>query len=151
MEKRVRKDARINHPLKRGEKVCLLTNETKESAVSSWFFERMTKTLNVTTEQRPLEQKGDLSVFNKVFYPFDADDIVGSFLEHIFSKGVNVSSQPLSLVGGLLDSEIKTFADLRQLSYKEVSETGVAQSLQSLEKLYPGSTFGLAKSKKQLE
>jgi hypothetical protein len=146
----MRKDARVNNPLQRGERICLLTNDSKESAVAQWLFDRMNSTLHIETEQRPLTQAGDLTSFNKVFTPFDADDIVADFLDHIFSQRAS-TPQPLSLVSGLLDSEVKTFADLRKLPYKETPEHPLKSSFATLEKLYPGSTFGITKSKKQLE
>ena len=149
VEQRVRKDMSKHSPLKRGEKVCLLTNETKESAVSAWMMERISSKLNLQVEQRPLASPGVVSGFSKVFSPFDADDVGSRFLEGIF-KG-QPQHPTLSLLQGVLDSEVKLFADLRKLPYQETSEHPSTKALRELEGFYPGSIFGLVKTQKQLE
>ncbi len=149
IEQRVRKDLSKNCPLTRGEKVCLLTNETKESAVSKWMMERLSSKLNLVVEQRPLATPGVVSGFTKVFSPFDADDVGSRFLEGIF-KG-EPQHPTLSLLQGVLDSEVKLFADLRKLPYQAMPEHPSTKALRELEGFYPGSIFGLVKTQKQLE
>ena len=147
IEQRVRKDVSKN-PLSRGERVCILTNETKESAVAQWMIARIADKLPLAIEQRPLETMGDVQPFTKIFYPYDADDIGSRFLENIF-KGTP-QHPTLSLLQVVLDSEVKLFADLKGFSYKEQDVPPATKALRELEGIYPGSIFGLGKSKRLL-
>jgi len=149
VEKRARKHLRTTSPIKRGEKICVIVDESKESKLAEYFLEHVFETIPCETEKRPLNDVGDLSPFDKVFYPLDADDQAGEFLLKVF-KGTE-GPKRLSILSNTLDSEIKLYMDLKAWTYKEHKTTEKAQIIKELEAMYPGSTFGLMKSKQQLE
>ncbi|MFQ5620775.1 MAG: hypothetical protein ACE5FT_02955 [Candidatus Nanoarchaeia archaeon] len=148
IEHRVRKHLRQGSPLKKGQKILLLTDNSMKSVVAECILESITKPMPLTdVEKRHLGS--DISGFDHVFYPISANDIANGFLKGIFSK--ESVDKKKSVVGCLLDSEIKVYADLKDLKYETSEKDDFAKKMEELEGYYPGSTFGLVKTKDKLQ
>ena len=149
IERRVRKDLRQYSPLKRGQNVLLLNDAGKESVMSSHILTALAQDIAFILEERPLATPGDISSFASVFYPHDADDLAAGFLQGIFSGATH--KEQLTLLRSILDIEVQTYCELKELAFAPMAVDAFKESLKTLEKNYPGSTFGLLKSKEQLE
>ena len=150
VEHRIRKHLRMKAPLKKGQKVLLLTDSSKESVVAEYVLDSITAQMPVTeVVKAKLGDELNVIGFAHIFWPVDANDLAHGFLKGIFSG--KQFEEKESVVGCLLDSEVKLYADLRELQYEERTEDVFTKKMEELEGYYPGSTFGLVKSKDQLE
>lgn len=147
VERRARKYLRVTSPIKKGEKICVLLDESKESKLAEYFLDHIFEGVPCEVEKKNLGE--EVSGFDKVFYPLDADDQAGEFLAKVFTgeKG----PEKLTVLGNTLDSEVKLFMELKGWEYEEKETSEKAEMIKELEAMYPGSTFGLMKSKQQLE
>lgn len=145
IEKRVRKDIRLNNPFSKKERVLVIDNGSKESFLTVYLLKKITKGLDLDMDIQ--KQKGvsasKTAKYGKIVVSADADDSINQFIERIANgNGAGRENKKiLSLLRTVLDKEVSKAA--AKLGY-DSSET--ANMLDLLEARYPGSKFATLKS-----
>lgn len=145
IEKRVRKDIRLNNPFSKKESVLVIDDSSKESFLTVYLLKKITKGLDLEMD---IQKQKDVNAsktaaYDKIVVPADADDNINQFIERIASgNGAGRGNKKiLSILRTVLDKEVSKAA--AKLGY-ESNET--ANMLDMLEARYPGSKFATLKS-----
>lgn len=145
LEKRVRRDIRLHNPFKKGEKVLVLDNKTKESCLTLYLLKRITNGLNLNIK---VKKQKNLAVkqngYAKIILPLDGDDIIENFMNHLTSKQKerqDESKNKIFFLKTILDKEVAEAVKKLGYNCKES-----IHELDKTEKRYPGSKFAFLKS-----
>ncbi len=145
IEKRVRKDIRINNPFSKKERVLVIDDSSKESFLIIYLLKKITKGLELDID---IQKQKDVSAlktarYDKIVIPADADDSINQLIEWIAKrKGARRENKKrVSILRMILDKEVSEAA--AKLGYKSHK---TANMLDMLEARYPGSKFATLKS-----
>jgi len=142
MERRAKMELKRAGDVKKGDKILLMNDRSKEFRVSELFLRSITQKVPCTIKISESEEPAD-----KVIIPWDADDEALMALQHICEQKPLFNQGKIKLLKGLLDSEVALVAKLKGIKYEEKNATNPAKPLlDNLEKLYPGTKFSLGKS-----
>lgn len=173
IEKRVRKDIRLNNPFSKKERVLVVDNGSKESFLTVYLLKKITKGLDLDMDIQ--KQKGvsasKTAKYGKIVVSADADDSINQFIEQIANgNGAGRENKKiLSILRTVLDKEVsKAAAKLGYNSSNKNSLPGAIPNLKAgalrssllnreflaktanmldlLEARYPGSKFATLKS-----
>ncbi|MBW2966089.1 hypothetical protein KY342_03220 [Candidatus Woesearchaeota archaeon] len=147
IEKRVRKNARLNKIFRRGDKVLVL------GSVNKYFVKSIVKDLPIELYFKAREDKEFVRKkrINKIIRQETIDDQVNLFLEKLFSnksmKSKLSNKSNISLLGVVTDKEAKLFAQIKELRFKENKKNKDVQIiLDDMENKDPGAKFRLLKN-----
>ena len=148
IEKRVKKDIRLNNLFKKGEKVLVIDDNTKESFLTLYLLKKITKGLDLKIDVK--KDVGDSEKYDKILLPADADDVAEEFMLKITqNKEKKKVPKTILFLKSVLDSEVAECA--KELGYECKNEKDESYLLDKIEAKYPGSKFGFLKSVKMLD
>lgn len=159
VEKRVRKELRTKNPLKKNNKIVIINNNSKESAVSEYLLKKIIKDLPVDITLKKstklnLSSK-TLKKYNKIIIPWSLEDEISEFIESLFNKTsiTKFSKKSIKLLKVLSEEEIAMYAKIKKLEYnKQIKrkKSKVKIMLDNLENRYPGYKFSLLNSTRNI-
>ncbi len=142
IEKRIRKDTRINSFFKKNDVVFV------EDSLSEYFLKKILKDLPITITNKQSKKT------NKKIIQSTLDDEIAVFLENIFNNKKNKTNKNngLSILRTVTDEEAELFAKFKKKNFmKNKKNKNAEYFIQRMEEKYPGSKFGLMKSRMVME
>ena len=144
IEKRIRKNARLNKIFRKGDKILVL------GELNKYFVKSIIKDLPVEMYFKMKEDKEftKKKKINKIIRQETIDDKINLFLEKLFlGKNIKSRKKTISLLNVITDKEAKLFAKIKKLRFKENKKNKDIQNLlDDLEKKDPGAKFRLLKN-----
>jgi len=160
IEKRVRKELRTKNPLKKNNKIVIINNASKESAVSEYLLKKIIKGLPVDitikkSSKLNLPSK-TVQKYDKIIIPWSLEDEAAEFLELLFNKTpiTKFSKKSIKLLKVLSEEEITMYTKIKKLKYNKQSKkkkSKVKIILDTLEKKYHGYKFSLLNSTRNIK
>ncbi len=159
IEKRVRKDMRLNKWIEKNDKILFVDDNSKEAKVGDYLLKSIIKGLPVKITKR--KSASNASKYDKIILPWSLDMEVEEKLGLIFSKIPKIpkkqqqkkmkeEKKEIRLLRGLLDKEIEIFAKLKKFKCKKGSKSKLQKMVDKLEERYPGCKFSVLNSMKLL-
>lgn len=168
IEKRIRKNARLNRAFSAGDRILITDNNSKESEMNKYLVPRVIKDLPAKifackTKKANYFNNKKLNAFikkhkiNKVVLPTKLDQECCDFLDAYFQNkrfngiGYKIkkgNTEYVKLLRNITEEECRHFAKQKKLKYKE-NKKGKNQTnifLQELSKKHPEIKFSLLKS-----
>jgi len=139
IERRVRRDLRASNPLKKGEKIAILNNGSKESKITEYILKGIAKDLPIELATINEPQEG----FDKTFIPWNADDESNAFLEEVFEN--KPVQKGLKLLKSCSEEELQHMARILDLP-QTTNIKKYSKLISAFEKTYPGTVFSIVKS-----
>lgn len=163
VQKRVRKEIRINKLIEKNDKLLILDDESAEAKLMLPLLKEILKDLPVTIDIKKLKYELGQEIkgkHNKVIIPWNADK-EGEYLLNCFfeeAKPKYLSNFKLKEKTYLkpfihvMHKEIIEFCKIRQINFKEIKTASLAsEMIDNLQKEYPEITFSLVKSSEELK
>ena len=148
IEKRVRRELRINNPLKPQSKIAVIDNGSKESFVALLFLRNLAKDMPLTIE--PQKPPFDAKQWDIIVIPWDGDDDAEQTLRGIFD-GRNIEMSGFKLLTCVSDAEVRIVAEANGWQGQDNSyQSEYGKFLAETEKKYPGTIFSLVRSAKEV-
>ncbi|MBI4919176.1 hypothetical protein HY837_04545 [archaeon] len=156
LEKRIKKSIREQGGLERNEKILFLLDESVESKITKFFFEKIYSNLplKIDYEKKGSEnpefsglfdyQKGE---YDKIIVPFTSEKVINDFLKSLFENESFEREKRINFLESLTIEEIKDVAKIKNFE----GITNTHELLDKIEEKYPGSKHSLLKSIKILE
>jgi hypothetical protein len=146
IEKRVRKDMRINEWIKKDDRILLIDDNSKEAKVGEYLLKSIIKGLPVKITKK----KSKLGKFDKIIIPWSLDREVEASLAGIFAKSPKNqrSKKEIRLLRNVLDREIEVFAKIKGFRYANKARPKLQIMADKLEEKYPGCKFSVLNSMK---
>lgn len=144
VERRVRKEIRMNQLFQKNDKVQILDDGTEKSALNKYLLKNIIKDPTIKIDVGKTVKKG----YDKIVLPWSLDDEINDYLKNRFEKKIkSVSSKNMikPLVNITRDEAI-TFARIKKLKYKESEMTDLQKMIDTFDKRYPGTKFGILKT-----
>ena len=125
VERRIKKNVRLNHRFKKDEKVLVIDDSSTKSRVMIYLLDHCLGGLPVYIKIRKADVSSvalpDLDGFNKVLLPLSADDQAEAFISWLFGKDNKVESpKSVPFLSCLLDEEIEAYARAKTSLYQRV-------------------------------
>ncbi len=134
IEKRIRKDIRINKLFKKDDKIYV------KNKLSKFLIQRIIGTLPKTFTNS--QKKA-----NKIVVKCTLDDECGDFLENLLYNKKKNPIKGIKLLRTITDKEAMLFAKYNNIMFKPNKKNRkIKEILDELEKSYPQTRFSLAKS-----
>ena len=139
IEKRVRKDIRINKLFKKNDRIYV------KDKLSRLLIDRIIGTLPKTFTK-------DIKKANKKVVKYTLDDECNNFLEKLFYNTKSKKVKEIKLLRVVTDKEALLFAKYNNIEFKPNKKNKkIKEFLDSLEKSYPQTRFSLSKSIESLK
>ena len=138
IEKRIRKDIRINKFFKKDDKIYV------QDKLSKFLIDHIIGTLPKTfvTKEKA----------NKVIIKYTLDDECNDFLEKLLYNKKNPKIKGIKLLRSITDKEALLFAKYNGIEFKpNKKDKKIKEILDKLENLYPQTRFSLLKSIESLK
>jgi len=143
IEKRVRKNARLNEIFKKGDKILVV------GELNKYFTKSIVKGLPVELFFKAKEDKDFIKKekINKVLRQETIDDNINLFLENLFLGKRMIKKHNLNLLDVITDKEAELFAKIKGLRFKANKKNKDIQLiLDEMEKKDQGAKFRLFKN-----
>ncbi len=146
IEKRVRKDLRLNKWIRKNDKILIIDDKSKESKVGEYLLKSIIKDLPVKITKK----KSKAGKFDKIIIPWNLDREAESSLNKIFTRlpKKQQDKKEIRLLRNVLDKEIEIFAKLKGFKYAKKPRPELQKTMDKLEEKYPGCKFSLLNSMK---
>lgn len=141
MERRAKMELKRAGEVKKGEKVLILDDGSKEAKVAELFMRALTASVPCSI----VVSTNATTPHDKLIIPWDADDEALEALQHI-CESKPLQNNGIKLLRGLLDSEVALVAKLKNIPLTEKPASEAKKLLDHLETLHPGTKFSLGKS-----
>lgn len=139
MEKRVRKDIRINKLFTKNDRIYV------KDKLSKFLIDKIISTLPKTFTNNPKKA-------NKIVVKYTLDDKCNDFLEKIFYNKKKKTIKGIKLLRTITDKEALLFAKYNNIEFEPNKKNKkIKEILDNLEKSYPQTRFSLAKSTESLK
>jgi hypothetical protein len=156
IEKRVRKEFRMKELVKKNDSVLILDDGTYDSKNMLYLTKKIIGKMPVFIKIK----KGNyvpgkkINFKGKIMVPWNLDDEAAFFLRCFFEKKKieNIGNygniiKPLAVI---TDDESRQFSRIMKFDFKDKKKGKVNDFLDSMEKRYPGTKFGIARSIPQI-
>ncbi len=165
IEKRVRKEIRVNKLIKKNDKILIIDNSSPEFLVGEYLLKKIIKGLpaEISVKKSPYTIGKEFNgSFNKIIIPWNADMEDEYFLKSIFENKKAAYIGHFSIRGRLyikplinvLSREIIEFCKIKGLKAnglnKKKQKSPVFDMLEDLESEYPEIKFSLLKNIKEI-
>ncbi len=162
IEKRVRKELRLNKLIKKNDRIFLIDDDSAEFHVSNYLLPRIIKDLpvTITTKKTSFELGKEVKeICDKVIIPWNADKEDEYFLNCVFNNKempylghYKIKSKTyVKLLRPVLHSEVQTFAKIKKFKYKKQNtRSSISEMIDELETEYPEIKFSLLKSSREI-
>jgi len=154
IEKRVRKELRINKLLVKNDKVLILDDSSPGSSVVKYLINNIIKDPTIKIDMKKvnkIELSGDYKDYDKVIVPFVMDDEIVSYLDSYFNNNNKSKEKEDKFVMPLIvlrSDEVLNFAETKKLVFKKSkrSNDDIKKMVDNLEKKYPGTYNSIFKT-----
>ncbi|MBW3001656.1 hypothetical protein KY338_00680 [Candidatus Woesearchaeota archaeon] len=149
IEKRVRKSLRDNKWLKPADKILYIDDGTLQSKVGIYLIKAIfqNQPFNIDFKKGTIKSADKLSKgYNKVLIPWNLDDEIEQYLDALFNAKKVPKTKHIKLLINISHEEISYFAKIKKIKGRQKTKSKLGKMLDSLEKRYPGSKFGLLRS-----
>ncbi len=152
IEKRVRKEFRMKELVKRNDFLLILDDGTYNAKNLIYLFRKIIGKMPVSlkTKKGKYIPGKKINFDGKIMVPWNLDDEAVLFLRCFFEKKKieNIGNyeniiKPLVVI---TDDESRQFARIMKFDFKDKKKDKVNDFLNSMEKRYPGTKFGIKKS-----
>ncbi len=154
IEKRVRKEFRLKKLIKKHDSLLILDNGTYDAKNLIYLVKKIIGKMPVSIKIKKKGYMPGKKFKTKTIVPWNLDDEVSLFLKYFFeNKKVKHIGHYDNVIKPLIvvrDKESKEFAKLMKFKFKDKKKNKVNKFLDKMEKKYPGTKFGIAKSIKQI-
>lgn len=154
IEKRIRKNIRINKIFKNKDKILVfddLSNDVLKGIIKDSpkeLFLKKIKNIQQINKLQPYIKKNKI---NKIAISACLDDIVIKFLESFILNKKNKKTKFIDLFENLTSEELEKFSKIKRLNYLKIKKNkSIENFLNKIDHKYPGSKFNLLKMKKKL-
>jgi len=149
VERRIKKDVRLSHPFKKGERVRVIDDGSTKAGVMLALLGSCLGGLPIKREDRKaaissIEPK-DFEGFSKLLLPLSADDLAKDFLRWLFGKD-QPDTKAIPFLACLLDSEVEAYAKAKGISSSPTTPSPLRRDILDFESRYPGLIHGLLKA-----
>jgi tRNA(Ile)-lysidine synthase TilS/MesJ len=163
IQKRVRKEIRINKLIEKNDKILIINDGTAEAKLMPHLLKEILKDLPVIISDKKSkyalgeEIKGK---YNKIIIPWNADREGEYLLNYFFAGKKPKYLSHFKLKGKtyikpfihVLHKEVEEFSKIRKIKFKETKTNSMAsEMIDKLQKEYPEITFSLVKSSEELK
>jgi|TARA_B100002003_G_C14142063_1_gene549100 hypothetical protein len=139
IEKRIRKNIRINKIFSKGDKIYV------KDKLSKYFIDKIIGTMPKTFVTNPKKA-------TKVIIKYTLDDECNDFLEHFMFGQKRKSVKGIKLLKSITDKEALLFAKYNNIKFTtNKKDKKVTDILDELERSYPQTRFSLLKSIESLK
>tara|TARA_Y100000310_G_scaffold345548_1_gene466385 strand:- start:3540 stop:3986 length:447 start_codon:yes stop_codon:yes gene_type:complete len=139
IEKRIRKDIRINKIFTKNDKIYV------KDKLSKYFIDKILGTMPKTFVKDPKKA-------NKVIIKYTLDDECNDFLEHFMFGKKKKTVKGVKLLKSITDKEALLFAKYNNIKFTpNKKEEKITDILDELERSYPQTRFSLLKSIESLK
>lgn len=159
IEKRVRKDIRINKLILKNDKLLVLDDGSYCSKLNIFMLKSIIKDPTIIIEIKKIDLfdyakfNNDIK-YNKTIIPWCLDDEIALYLKSMFEnkKQIIISDKTISLILGVTKKEIKDFLDIKKIKYKSSKpiDKDIKLFIGNIDNKYPGTRFSILKSIKAL-
>ncbi len=157
IEKRARKNARINKAFSAGDRILVIDNHSKESEINKYLVPRVIKDLPAKIFICKTDARIKKNKINKVVVPANLDQECCKFLDAYFQNkqfketGYKIKkgkTEYIKLLQNITEDECRQFAKERRFKFKEnkAEKKQTHEFLQALSKTHPEIRFSLLKS-----
>jgi hypothetical protein len=163
VQKRVRKEIRINRLIEKKDSVFIIDDGTAEAKLICHLMKEILQDLPVTIEKKRVnhvlgqEIKG---TYDKIIIPWCADK-EGEYLLNCFFEGKKPKYLSHFKLKGkkyikpfihVMHKEVIEFCKIRKIKFKEIKTSSLAyEMIDKLQKEYPEITFSLVRSSEELK
>lgn len=148
VEKRVRKEIRVNKLINKNDKVLIVDDGTDKAAVTKYLIEKIIR--DPTVKIKTGAQKRVLD-FDKIIIPWNLDDEAISYLKSMFEQKEHKFLHQKNVIKplvGITNEEVSSFAKLKGLKYMggKVFEKDIQLMIDNMEEKYAGTKFSILKT-----
>lgn len=153
IERRVKKDVRLNHPFKKNEKVLLIDDASTRSRVMISLLDHCLGGLPIKFEVKKADPSRitdkDIEGSSKILLPFSADYQAETFISWLFGDDSKSDSpEGIPFLSCLLDEEIEAYAKAKGIPSSSRDTSPLRKNILHFESKYPGLIHGLLKGAK---
>jgi len=154
VERRVKKDVRLDHPFKKGERILAIDDSSTKSRVMLSLLDRCLGGLPIKLEIKKEDivsiTSKDIEGFSKVLLPLSADDQAEGFLSWLLGDDredghKDSQIQIIPFLACLLEEEIEAYAKAKCIKSSSKDPSPLRKDLLQFESRYPGLIHGLLK------
>jgi len=143
IEKRIRKDLSVNKVFSPHDRVLVVNDGSLKAELSLYFINSISKDIPLKIDISDIKQNVlKNSSFDKVVVAANMDNLIGSFLDSLFTGKEFVFPNQVYLLRSVSDEECLVLKQILMID-KNLFKSGLGKKLDLLEKKYPGSKFGL--------
>jgi len=157
IEKRVRKELRINKLIEKNNRVLIIDDGTASSKVAQYMLPRIIKDMPIILRLKQIRYSLGAKIkgmYDKIILPWSVDQENEYFLSCIFQNKKPKylghytlgSKKYVKMLLPLLESEIKLFAKINNLEFHKQAKSSYTQLLNKLESFSPELKFSLLKA-----
>lgn len=158
LQKRVRKEIRINQLIKKNDKILIIDDGSAESKSAIFILPKILKDLPVNIEIKKKTYNIGEKIsenYNKIIIPWNADKEGEYFLSCVFHNKEMLylghfekhNKNYLKIFLPVLEKEVQLYAEINKLDFKKTKRNSVEEEfLDKLEKKYPEIKFSLLRS-----
>jgi hypothetical protein len=162
IEKRVRKELRINQLIEKNDKILIIDDDSKESKINMFLLKEIIKGLPVEIsikKMRFILGENIPGNYNKILVPWNADRegeyLLSCVLDNKKPKYLwhykIMKKTYIKLLLPITSDELIIYAKIRGVKSKEEKKSEMIAMIQKLEKEYPETIFSLVKSAKEIK
>ncbi len=152
IEKRIRKELRLKELIKKHDKLLILDDNSCDSKNLRYLIKRIVGKMpvDIKVKKGKYIPSTKIRFKGKVIVPWNLDDEVSLFLRYFFeNKKIKYIGHYDNIIKPLVvitADESKQLAKSLNFKFKEKKKDSIKDFLDSMEKRYPGTKFGIAKS-----
>ena len=161
VEKRVRKEIRINQLYQRNDKILIIDDDSYKSAINKYILKKIIQDPTIKfgiKKVRSFNETVDYDKekkYSKIAIPWVLDNEITSYLKSRFEdKKIETlhSKKTIKPLVAITKEEAKTFANIRKLKYvKKDKKDDAEDMIDRFDKKYPGTKFGILKTIRALK
>ncbi len=156
IERRVRKKFRLKKLIRKHDSLLIIDDNSYDAKNLIYLVKKIIGKMPVSMKIMKGKYKPGTKIKfkGKVIVPWNLDDEVSMFLKYFFeNKKIRYIGHYDNIIKPLVvvtADESKQFARLMKFKFKDKKKDKVNEFLDKMEKRYPGTKFGVAKSIKQM-
>ena len=160
IEKRVRKEIRVNDLIQKNDKLLLLDDNSKAAILNKYFLKNIIRDPTIKIKMKkigsydPNFNYDKTDGYQKIIVPYLLDDEISVYLGSFFNNKNEEflhSKKKIKPVIGVTSDEAKTFLRIKKIVAKKEKTSNIDKMLSRLEKKYPGTRFSILKTIRNME
>ena len=153
IEKRVRKEIRINQLIQKNDNLLILDDNSQNFTTANFLLTKIITDPTITITIKKKLSKTDKEKYSKIIIPITLDDKSNAYIKALFENTSKLNEtkiiEPISV---LTNEEVLQYSKLHNLIFELVVKKDDYQVfIDNLENKYPGLKFGILKTIKKLK